>query len=98
MVFNKGLFFALNQRREEEDGLLYDPFVVGRRRNLPDGHVYLLDGGILDTGVRQRPAAFVAEDVGKLLEPDLDRFGGVDVLGQVGRFAPDGLEEGTRSC
>lgn len=46
--------------------------------------------------MRQRPAAFVAEDVGKLLEPDLDRFGGVDVLGQVGRFAPDRLKEGGR--
>lgn len=44
--------------------------------------------------MRQRPAAFVAEDVGKLLEPNLDRFGGVDVLGQVGRFAPDRLKEG----
>lgn len=44
--------------------------------------------------MRQRPAAFVAEDIGKLLEPNLDRFGGVDVLGQVGGFAPDGLKEG----
>lgn len=42
----------------------------------------------------QRASALVAEDVGQLLKPDLDGFGGVDVLGQVRRFAPDGLREG----
>lgn len=97
MVFNKSLLLALDERCKEENSLLYDPLIVGRRGNLADGYVYLLDRGILDTWMRQRASALVAEDIGQLLKPDLDGFGGVDVLGQVRRFAPDGLR-GRQDC
>lgn len=43
MVLDKGLFFALDERCEEKDGLLDDPFIVRSRGDLADGDVYLFD-------------------------------------------------------
>lgn len=87
-VLDKGLLLALDEGCEEQDGLLNDPLVVGCRGDLADWDVDLLDRGVLDARVRQRTAALIAEDVGQLLQADLEVFGGVAVPGQIARGPP----------
>jgi hypothetical protein len=84
IVLDEGLLLALYQGSKEQDGLLDDPLIVRRRRNLGDGYVYLLAGGKGDAWVRQGPSRLVSQDVGQLLQADLDVLGGLVVVGQVG--------------
>lgn len=80
-VLNKGLFLAFDERREEEDSFLDDPFVVGGGGDFANGDVDLFDGGILNTGMGEGTSALVAENIGEFLEADFERLGGFAITG-----------------
>ena len=88
VVLHKGLLLALDQRGEEQDGLLDDPFAKRASRYLGYWNVDLFRGGEGDAWVRQWTAGFIAEEARELLESNLDLFGSLVVVGQVRGVAP----------
>lgn len=83
VVLNKSLLLALDQGCKKENGLLYNPLVEGARGNLGDWHIDLLRSGEGDAWMGEGAAGLVAENTGELLQPDLDDFGGVIIVGEV---------------